>query len=104
MSWRRLVNSSISSFLNYLKFERQASTHTLRCYEDDLDAFCRYLRESQGHDVDPSVADSARLRRYSAWLSGQGYAPTTVARRLASLRSFFRHLRRQGAVAADPTS
>ena len=48
--------------------------------------------------------DSARLRRYSAWLNSQGYAATTIARRLASLRSFFRHLQRQGMMVNDPSS
>ncbi len=43
-------------------------------------------------------------RRYSAWLAGRGYAPSTIARRLASLRSFFRFLRREGLVAADPAA
>ena len=46
----------------------------------------------------------SRLRRYSAWLAGRGYAPSTIARRLASLRSFFRFLRREGLVAADPAA
>lgn len=95
---------SITAFLGYLKNERQASVHTLRSYEDDLGLFCRYLNESEGDGADPAAVDSGRLRRYSAWLTGQGYAATTVARRLASLRSFFRYLRRQGTVTADPAS
>ena len=45
-----------------------------------------------------------RLRRYSAWLAGQGYAASTVARRLACLRSFFRFLRRTGVLASDPSA
>ena len=98
------MNPSVSSFLSYLKIESQASAHTLRSYEDDLLVFCRFLEETVGEGADPTEADSARLRRYSAWLNSQGYAATTIARRLASLRSFFRYLRRQGTVAADPAS
>jgi integrase/recombinase XerC len=98
------VHSTVRAFLGYLKVERQASPHTLRCYEDDLQGFCRYLDENNPRGNDPSLVDSARLRRYSAWLGSQGYAATTVARRLASLRSFFRYLRRQGMVDADPVS
>jgi integrase/recombinase XerC len=101
---RSSLNRSVSSFLNYMRHERQASPHTMRSYEDDLAVFCQFLEESVGEGADPTVADSARLRRYSAWLNSQGYAASTVARRLASLRSFFRYLRRQGAVAADPAS
>ncbi len=53
-----------------------------------LALYCRYLSEAQGEGADPAAVDSARLRRYSAWLTGQGFAASTVARRLASLRSY----------------
>ena len=58
----------------------------------------------QGEGADPAAVDPVRLRRYSAWLTGQGFAASTVARRLASLRSFFRYLRRQGLVRSDPSA
>jgi integrase/recombinase XerC len=76
----------------------------LRSYEDDLALYSSYLVEVQGPAADPTAVDSVRLRRYSAWLTGRGYAPSTVARRLASLRSFFRFLRRQGLVTSDPSA
>jgi integrase/recombinase XerC len=98
------MHGSVDAFLNYLKNERRASVHTVRSYEDDLGLYCSYLRNVHGEGADPATVDSARLRRYSAWLTGQGYAASTVARRLASLRSFFRHLRRQGLVESDPSS
>src|SRR5262245_8001345 len=69
-----------------------------------MEVFCHFLDEQGVENADPTVADSARLRRYSAWLSSQGYAASTVARRLASLRSLFRYLMRQEIVTADPTS
>jgi integrase/recombinase XerC len=98
------MHLSIGSFLDSLKLESQASPHTLRSYQNDLEVFCQFLKESLGEDYDPATVDSSRLRRYSAWLHSQGYAATTIARRLASLRSFFRYLRRRGCVAADPCS
>jgi integrase/recombinase XerC len=91
-------------FLAHLKTERRASGHTVRSYERDLGLYYRYMSETQGADADPAAASAVRLRRYSAWLTGQGYAASTVARRLASLRSFFRYLRRHGIVAADPSA
>jgi integrase/recombinase XerC len=96
------MHPTVSAFLSYLRSERNASTHTVRCYEDDLVLFCRYLEELQGAGADPAAADGRRLRGYSAWLNGQGYAPSTIARRLASLRSFYRYQRRQGLVVSDP--
>src|SRR5271166_680020 len=97
------MHASINSFLADLGTERQASSHTLRSYHDDMEIFTRYLEENQKEGNDPTIVDSARLRRYSAWLNGQGYATSTIARRLASLRSFYRYLRRQGTVTSDPT-
>ena len=98
------MHASINSFLADLRAERQASSHTLRSYHDDMEIFTRYLEENQKEGSDPTIVDPARLRRYSAWLNGQGYAASTIARRLASLRSFYRYLRRQGTVTTDPTS
>lgn len=96
------MDASIQAFLNHLRLEKQASAHTLRSYENDLGLFERFLEET-GVAEPPTAADAPRLRRYSAWLASQGYAASTVARRLASLRSYFRFLRRGGLVDADPT-
>jgi integrase/recombinase XerC len=97
------MHPTVVAFLAHLRTERNASLHTIRSYEADLALFCRYLEEAQGAGHDPTEADPRRLRRYSAWLSGEGYASSTVARRLASLRSFFRYQRRQGVIDADPS-
>jgi len=96
------MHSSIFHFLDHLRVERNSSPHTVRCYEDDLVQFEGYLVESVGEMADPTATDARRLRAYSAWLSGRGYAPSTIARRLASLRSFYRYQRRQGVVTSDP--
>jgi integrase/recombinase XerC len=98
------MHPSLVAFLEHLRSERNASPHTIRSYEDDLGVFSAYLTESVGEGADPGAADAQRLRRYSAWLSGRGYAPSTIARRLACLRSFYRFQRRTGAVAADPAA
>jgi integrase/recombinase XerC len=96
------VHPSISSFLDHLRTERNASPHTLRCYEDDLTQFGVFLEELNGPESDPTAADARMLRNFSAWLSGKGYAASTIARRLASLRSYYRYQRRQGVVTSDP--
>ena len=98
------MDGSIGAFLQHLKSERRRSSHTVRSYEQDLGLYCRHVRETFGENADPSGADPARLRRYAAWLTSQGYAAATVARRLASLRSYFRHLRRTGLIASDPSA
>jgi len=105
--WGPNVHPTVRNYLGYLRTERNASPHTLRSYEGDLALFCEFLAGSLGVEpakADPTVVDGKRLRRYSAWLGGRGYAAGTVARRLASLRSFFRYQRRGGGVAADPSA
>ena len=96
------MHPNVVAFLDHLRTERNSSPHTIRGYQEDLELFCGFLAEAHDHEVDPTEADARRLRRYSAWLSGRGYAPSTVARRLASLRSFFRYHRRRGVVTTDP--
>jgi integrase/recombinase XerC len=98
------MDSTASAFLAHLKNERRASDHTIRSYEHDLALYCGYLSEHEAGNANPAAVNSVRLRRYSAWLSGQGYAASTVARRLASLRSFYRYLRRKELVASDPSA
>ena len=73
------MHATVTAFIAHLRSERNASVHTVRSYEDDLALFCRYLDEELGEGADPSAADARRLRRYSAWLSGQGYASSTIA-------------------------
>jgi len=101
----------IVEFVTSLERNREVSEHTLRAYQEDLGLFSRYLAESQPgcassdrEPIDPRLADARRLRGYSSWLSRQGYAPGTIARRLASLRTFYRHLRKHGHLEGDPTA
>jgi integrase/recombinase XerC len=98
------MHRSIDAFLNSLSKEKGASAHTLRSYGEDLSLFWQFLTISDGAEADPLAVTDRRLRGYSAWLSGRGYAPSTIARRLASLRSFYRFNRRRGLIAADPAA
>jgi integrase/recombinase XerC len=101
---RLTMHPSVCAFLDHLKTERNASAHTIRGYEDDLALFGSFLKEAWGEEADPTAMDARGLRRYSAWLNGRGYAASTVSRRLASLRSFYRFQRRRGAIASDPAA
>lgn len=96
------MHESMSAFLEHLQTERQVSPHTVRAYAEDLEVFGEFLTETLGEGIDPTDLDTRRLRAYSAWLSSRGYAASTVARRLASLRAFYKFLRRRGLVATDP--
>jgi site-specific recombinase XerD len=77
---------------------RDASPHTRRAYGTALAAYLAWL-DAAGHDW--HAPGRAALRVYLAELT-EGHARTTVAQRLAAIRSFYRWARRTGLVAADP--
>jgi len=78
---------------------RAAAEKTRRAYGGDLARFARWC-STRG--LEPAAVDSRGLRRYAAELSQGGLSPTSLARNVASLRSFYRMLREHGLVAANP--
>lgn len=98
------MHTAINRFLDHLANDRRASAHTLRSYRNDLNVLSLFLKETRGEEVEPSTIDAALMRRYAAWLSSRSDAPPTIARRLASLRTFFRYLRRHTGLPSDPTA
>ena len=82
----------IEKFLKYLEIERDVSPHTLRAYERDLKDFSEYCNTAPG---DIEMID---IRGFVSEQMINGKARTTVSRRLATLRSFFSYLYREGHV------
>lgn len=95
----RIADQLEHDFLNRLREERNYSQHTLRAYERDLDEFLAFLEEEK---TEPASVTHLQLRRFIAGLRSRGLSKATLARKLAALRSFFRHLTREGAVASNP--
>ena len=101
----------IDDFLEDLAERRGASPNTVRSYGSDLAQFAGFLEtrsaDSGGNDSgtadsDAGHVDTGVLRAYFASLHERGLSSTTVARKLAALRSFYRYLVRSGAVDQDP--
>src|SRR5208283_5609379 len=82
----------IKKFLKYLKLERGASGHTLRAYEHDLMEFSQYCA------ADPVQVDMIDIRGFISERIIGGKEKSTVARKLAALRSFFNYLYQEGHV------
>jgi integrase/recombinase XerC len=91
---------AIDQFLRYLAVERGASRHTVRGYRADLADCSRFLASRRLGSV--LHADARMLRTYLANLHERGLARTSMARRLATLRSFYRFLMRRGHARANP--
>ena len=95
----------LDKYRTFLIGTKGRSENTVRVYLDDLSTFNRYL-EQQSADYDR--LDRRFLRQYLAWLAtrarGQrgGYARVSVARKLVSLRAFYRFLMQEGLVKANP--
>lgn len=89
-------------FLRYLQVERGASEHTVKAYREDLEALCDYLADGSGATPDPATVTTVELRGFQSALQEAGYAKTSISRRLASIRSFFRFGQREGWAAANP--
>lgn len=90
----------IDRFLRYLVAERGASPLTIKSYREDLLQVEEFLRSAACHR--PAEATSPILRRFASGLHAAGYASSTVARKLASLRSFYAFGQREGWVRTNP--
>lgn len=95
MSRLPALKTAADRFLKYLKVEKNASPLTIKSYREDLDALAEYL-ELVGHQGDPAALKTLDLRGYVSAMHDAGYARASIARRLASLRSFLRFGQREG--------
>lgn len=89
-------------FVNYLRYERNMSPETIRAYEKDLHQFLRYFAKGDGEPVNPADLSSLQIREYLAHLKEKNYEKTTIVRKLATIRSFYKCLIRKGLVANNP--
>lgn len=92
----------IESFLKYLEFEKRVSKHTISAYRTDLHSLQQFLsKEYDVHDARESTYPM--LRNWLVVLVESSLKPQSVNRKIATLRSFFKFLMREGAISKDPT-
>jgi len=93
------ADQSVDRFLKYLGAERNASPHTCRNYQLDLRQFFDWLGRSQ-----PAAVTGVDIRRFVAHLSTERASRRSIARKLSTLRSFFRFLCRDGVLERNPAA
>jgi integrase/recombinase XerC len=99
-------NDLIQQFVRYLSAEKNASPHTCRCYRKDLIEFENFLK-SQGTDLSPSgnptmeKVDRIVIRKYLSLLHRKN-KKSSIARKISTLRSFFRYLVKEKLVSSNP--
>jgi len=91
------IEAHKDSFFDYLKIERNASQFTLTSYHIDLQQFFNFYREN-----DYDVIDRNTMRSFLASLSAKQLKPSTINRKLACLRSFFKFLNSREIIKSNP--
>lgn len=129
-----MENSEIvQDFLSYLKFEKHFSEHTAKCYGADLTQFAEFLTSKQSGQYEASGDSSGSehegrggtavavqtkveldkallsidvnmVRSYLALLNDRKYSKSTIARKLATLRSFYKFLVKRGSIQSNPVT
>jgi integrase/recombinase XerC len=111
--------SMVKSFLDFLKFERHFSDYTIKSYGADLFQFGQFItgqigklpsaqliKDPTNETIDAQLIKTEPLtvREFLAYLYGHNYTKSTTARKLATLRSFFKFMIRRGHVSLNPLS
>lgn len=92
----------LEQFLNYLSVEKNASPLTISNYRRDVYLFYDFLHQRYNGDVRWRSIGVLDIRAYLAMLNTEKYARRTIARRISSLRSFFKYMVRENIVEYNP--
>ena len=101
-----MLKERAREFLEFLKFNRNVSPHTLRAYTTDLEQFVEHVAASRGtkpSQVTAESFDTDRIRDFLGDLHDRDLSRASSARHLAALRTFARYLVREGVLREDPT-
>lgn len=90
----------VDSFLNFLQYEKRFSPHTVTSYKNDLSQFNTYLKSQ--YEEEPQAASYTMVRSWIVQLVEQELDPLSINRKIASLRSYYKFLMRQGVISKDP--
>jgi len=97
------MDDLIERYVNYLRYERNASPHTIRNYQSDLVQFRDYLTAGMKEQVvDLASVDPLRIRGFLAHLFEREKKKTSIARKLAAVRAFFKFLTKEGMLGTNP--
>lgn len=99
------MKALIDKYLKYLAVEKNASKHTITSYRNDLESFLIFtagVEETDPEKVDLSSITRLSIRLWLGDLSENGMAKSTIARKVAALRSFFKYCFKRGHIEKNP--
>ena len=96
----------LRAFLDYLRLNRNASSHTVAAYDSDLSQFLVFAAQASGkrRALEPKHLNLDLIRGFLGELHRQGQARASVARKVSALRTFVRYLRREGWIDSNPAA
>jgi len=90
----------IRGFAGYLELERSASSNTIASYVRDVTQFSKYLLEVE--EAELPQAETEHIERYMAYMAEKGKSAASIARSVASLKSYYGYLQNRGVVRRNP--
>ncbi|MEX0720868.1 MAG: tyrosine recombinase [Balneolaceae bacterium] len=99
------MKALIEKYMKYLHIERNASEHTILSYKNDLESFLTFtaeLDQISTEKVNVSTITRLTIRLWLGELAEQGMAKSTIARKVAALRSFFKYCFKRGHIEKNP--
>jgi integrase/recombinase XerC len=96
------MDSAVKQFLIYLRAVRNSSPHTIRSYENDLSQFLKFLTPPKTAMPSPQEVTHLMIREFVAHLHDMQLEKSSIARKLAAIRSFFKFAVREGLVVRSP--
>jgi integrase/recombinase XerC len=95
-----MMNESVKKFLDYIKTERNFAENTIISYKNDLTQFFDFMnKKTDAKDILP-----VDIRGFVVKLSSEKYDRSSVERKIATLKSFFKFLKREGLIEQNPAS
>ncbi len=98
MDWR----SAIKGFQSYLKLERSLSDNSIEAYTRDIDKLCQYS-DRQNININPENITLTHLRQFIAWVNELGMIPSSQARILSGIKSFYKYMLMEDIIKSDPS-
>jgi integrase/recombinase XerC len=99
------MDELLDRYINYLRYERNASPHTIRNYHSDLLQFRDYLKGGDPEaKVDVTAIDTLRIRGFLALLFEREKKKSSIGRKLAAVRAFYKFLAKEGVLSANPAA
>jgi len=92
----------IDKYIEYIKYEKRYSNHTVGAYKIDLNQYVRFV--GQKYDINILDSDFSHIRSWIVYLSNEEISKRSINRKITTLRSFFKYFKQNGQIVANPAA